>query len=59
MEKKYAIILFKEKEYLCSHEDGCYCDVSCPMMTFTEGEDDFKILEPDQNRAERTFSYHE
>ena len=59
MEKKYAIILFKEKEYLCSHEDGCYCDVSCPMMTFTEAEDDFKILEPDQNRSERTFSYHE
>ena len=42
MEKKYAIILFKGKEYLCGHEDGCHYDVSCPVRTFTEGEDDFK-----------------
>ena len=45
MEKKYAIILFKGKEYLCGHEDGCHYDVSCPVRTFTEGEDDFKIQE--------------
>ena len=35
MEKKYAIILFKGKEYLCGHEDGCHYDVSCPVRTFT------------------------
>ena len=46
MEKKYAIILFKGKEYLCGHEDGCHYDVSCPVRTFTEGEDDFKFRNP-------------
>ena len=55
MEKKYAIILFKGKEYLCGHEDGCHYDVSCPVRTFTEGEDDFKIQESGKNRSERTF----
>lgn len=59
MEKKYAIILFKGKEYLCGHEDGCHYDVSCPVRTFTEGEDDFKIQESGKNRSERTFRYHE
>ena len=59
MEKKYAIILFKAKEYLCGHEDGCHYDVSCPVRTFTEGEDDFKIQESGKNRSERTFRYHE
>ena len=58
MEKKYAIILFKGKEYLCGHEDGCHYDVSCPVRTFTEGEDDFKIQESGKNRSERTFRYH-
>ena len=58
MEKKYAIILFKGKEYLCGHEDGCHYDVSCPVRTFTEGEDDFKIHESGKNRSERTFRYH-
>ena len=58
MEKKYAIILFKGKEYLCKHEDGCHYDVSCPVRTFTEGEDDFKIQESGKNRSERTFRYH-
>ena len=55
MEKKYAIILFKGKEYLCGHEDGCHYDVSCPVRTFTEGEDDFKIQKKKKNRSERTF----
>ena len=59
MEKKYAIILFKGKEYLCGHEDGCHYDVSCPVRTFTEEEDDFKIQESGKNRSERTFRYHE
>ena len=58
MEKKYAIILFKGKEYLCGHEDGCHYDVSCPVRTFTEGEDDFKIQESGKDRSERTFRYH-
>ena len=51
MEKKYAIILFKGKEYLCGHEDGCHYDVSCPVRTFTEGEDDFKIQESGKDRS--------
>ena len=55
MEKKYAIILFKGKEYLCGHEDGCHYDVSCPVRTFTEEEDDFKIQESGKNRSEMTF----
>lgn len=58
MEKKYAIILFKGKEYLCGHEDGCHYDVSCPVRTFTEGEDDFKIQESGKDRSEKTFRYH-
>lgn len=44
MEKKYVIILSEGKEYLCCHEDGCYYDVSCPMRSFTEGEEDFEII---------------
>ena len=44
MEKKYVIILSEGKEYLCCHEDGCYYDVSCPMRSFTEGEEDFEIF---------------
>ena len=58
MEKKYAIILFKGKEYLCGHEDGCHYDVSCPVRTFTEGEDDFKIQESGKDCSEKTFRYH-
>ena len=58
MEKKYAIILFKGKEYLCGHEDDCHYDVSCPVRTFTEGEDDFKIQESGKDRSGRTFLYH-
>ena len=45
MEKKYVIILSEGKEYLCCHEDGCYYDVSCPMRSFTEGEEDFEIMD--------------
>ena len=50
MEKKYVIILSEGKEYLCCHEDGCYYDVSCPMRSFTEGEEDFEIMDSGQNR---------
>ena len=56
MEKKYAIILFKGKEYLCGHEEASIYDVSCPVRTFTEGEDDFKIQESGKNRSERKHS---
>lgn len=58
MEKKYVIILSEGKEYLCCHEDGCYYDVSCPMRSFTEGEEDFEIMDSGQNRHGKTYPYH-
>lgn len=57
MEKKYAIILFKGKEYLCGHEDGCHYDVSCPVRTFTEGEmTDFKFRESRKDPIQKRHS---
>ena len=58
MKKKYVIILSEGKEYLCCHEDGCYYDVSCPMRSFTEGEEDFEIMDSGQNRHGNTYPYH-
>ena len=58
MEKKYVIILSEGKEYLCCHEDGCYYDVSCPMRSFTEGKEDFEIMDSGQNRHGKTYPYH-
>ena len=48
----------REKNTCADTKTAAHYDVSCPVRTFTEGEDDFKIQESGKNRSERTFRYH-
>ena len=39
-----TIIRSHGKEHLGYRDEECFAEVSLPMMTFTEGEDDFEIV---------------
>lgn len=59
MNTHLTIIRSHGKEHLCYRDEECFADVSLPMMTFTEGEDDFEIVKCNRPVAGRTFRYQD
>ncbi len=57
MNTQLAIIRSNGKEHLCSKDEECFIDVSYPMMTFAEGEDEFEIVKCNRPMADKTFLY--
>lgn len=57
MNTHLTIILSGGKEHLCYRSGDCLVDVSCPMVTFTAGEDDFEIVKHSHPFAGKTFLY--
>ena len=59
MNTHLTIIRSQGKEYLCYRDEECFVDVSLPMMTFTEGEDEFEIVKCNRPLVGSTFFYRD
>lgn len=57
MEIQFVIVLSKNREYLCYKAEEVYVDVCNPMMTFTDGEDVFEIVEPDCSLMQKEYEF--
>lgn len=57
MKIQFAIVRSENKEYLCYKSDSVYVYVSNPMIAFTEGEDEFQIVEPDSSFIRKEYEY--
>ena len=57
MEIQFAIVRLENAEYLCYKVDAVYVDASNPMMTFTEGEDVFEVLNPDTSFMQKEYQF--
>lgn len=57
MEIQFAIVRSEEVEHLCYKVDTMYVDVSNPMLSFTVGEDEFEIVEPDFSLARKEYEF--
>lgn len=57
MEIQFVIVRSGNAEYLCHNVDGTYVGVSNPMIAFTEGEDDFQIVEPDSSLIRKEYKF--
>ena len=51
------IIKYGENTSLCYKEDGEYFDLSNPMLSFVEGEDEFTVVEPDKSYETKKYNY--
>lgn len=57
MKIQFAIVRSENKEYLCYKSGSVYVYVSNPMIAFTEGEDEFQIVEPDSSFIQKEYEY--
>ncbi len=58
MEIQFAIVRSGNGEYLCyKATDSIYIDASNPMITFTSGEDEFEIMEPDKSFVHKEYEF--
>ena len=57
MKIQFAIVRSENKEYLCYKSDSVYVFVSNPMIAFTEGEDNFQIVEPDSSFIRKEYEF--
>lgn len=57
MEIQFAIVRSENKEYLCYKAEDVYVDVSNPMIAFTEGEDVFEVVEPDNSFIRKEYEF--
>jgi len=57
MKIQFAIVRSENKEYLCYKSDSVYVYVSNPMIAFTEGEDNFQIVEPDCSFIRKEYEF--
>lgn len=58
MNTQIVIIRSEGKEHLCYKDEGCFVDVSFPMLAFTAGEDDFEIVKCNRPYSGKRFLYH-
>lgn len=54
---KLYIIKSGEETSLCYKEDGEYFDLSNPMLSFVEGEDEFAVIEADKSYQTKKYNY--
>lgn len=59
MKIQFAIVRSENVDYLCYKVDDVYVDASNPMMTFTIGEDEFEIIEPDKSLMRKEYGFRE
>lgn len=57
MEIQFAIVRSENVDYLCYKVDETYVDVSNPMLSFTAGEDEFQIVEPDKSFLQKEYEF--
>ena len=57
MEIQFAIVRSENREYLCYKAGEAYVDASNPMITFTAGEDEFEIVEPDSSFRQKEYEF--
>ena len=57
MKIQFAIVRSENKEYLCYKSDSVYVYVSNPMIAFTEGEDNFQIVETDSSFIRKEYEF--
>ncbi len=57
MEIQFVIVRSKNVEYLCYKEDSEYVYVSNPMLTFTDGEDEFEIVNLDPSFKQKEYEF--
>ena len=55
--KEYFIVRKNGNDYLCRKSGNSYCDVSCPITEFIEGEDEFEIIAPDPQYLNKIYKY--
>ena len=57
MEIQFAIVRSENREYLCYKAGEAYVDASTPLITFTAGEDEFEIVEPDSSFRQQEYEF--
>ncbi len=57
MEIQFAIVRSENVEHLCYKVDAVYVDVSYPMSTFTVGEDEFEVVNPDYSWMRKKYDF--
>lgn len=57
MNLEFAIIKSDNRTYLCRKCEETYCCVDNPMLSFTEGEDEFEIIPPDESYRKKIYTY--
>lgn len=57
MNFEFAIIKSGNHTYLCRKYEETYCSVDNPMLSFTEGEDEFEIIPPDESYRKKIYTY--
>ena len=57
MNFEFAIIKSNNRTYLCRKYEETYCCVDNPMLSFTEGEDEFEIIPADKSYKKKIYIY--
>lgn len=57
MNFEFAIIKSDNCTYLCRKDEETYYCVDNPMLSFTEGEDEFEIIPPDMSYRKKIYKY--
>ncbi|MBV4239314.1 DUF4313 domain-containing protein [Phocaeicola dorei] len=57
MKIQFAIVRSENVNYLCYKVDDVYVNASNPMITFTVGEDEFEIVEPDDSLMRKEYEF--
>ena len=57
MEIQFAIVRSENVDYLCYKVNETYVDASNPMISFTTGEDEFQIVEPDKSFMRKEYEF--
>lgn len=57
MNFEFAIIKSDNCTYLCRKDEETYYCVDNPMLYFTEGEDEFEIISPDESYRKKIYKY--
>ena len=57
METQFAIVRSENVDYLCYKVNETYVDASNPMISFTTGEDEFQIVEPDKSFIQKEYEF--